>query len=544
MAKRTAKDLAKGQRVISVSEFFAKNRHLLGFDNPTRALMTTVKEAVDNALDACEEAHVLPEVDVRIRGGQEGRLVVFVSDNGPGIVKEQVGRIFGKLLYGSKFHRLKQSRGQQGIGISAAGMYGMLTTGKPVRVITCTNKRGNNARFFELQIDTATNEPLMLREEIYDGPWEKGTGTTVEIEMSGRIAGGKSSVTEYIKQTAVANPHATIRYKEPNKEWIEFPRAVEKLPREPIEIKPHPSGMDIGVLGNMMKETKARTISAFLSREFSRMSPGAAKKACKVAGVQASTKPSQATGQMIEALTRALRAGKYPAPPTDCLSPIGEDQILATLRDRFASDFVCSKSRKPTSYSGNPFQIEVGLAYSPGKTGEDSGLEGEGQEPARLLRLANRVPLLYQQGACAIAQATVGIGWKAYGLPQPKGGLPTGDLVILVHIASAWVPFTSESKEAVASYDDIVKEIRLALQAAGRELASFIKKRQRNKAQAKRRQIFDVYIKELAECCSELNGVDKEALKQKLRGISLLLMGHKHGEEDNAASDQATDEAG
>ena len=172
----TAADMAKKQRDISVSEFFAKNRHLLGFDNPAKALLTTVKEAVDNSLDACEEAGIAPDIRVEIVQLEETRFRVAIEDNGPGIMKAQVPRIFGRLLYGSKFHRLRQSRGQQGIGISAAGMYGLLTTGKPVRIITRTGDK-KPANLFELVIDTKTNDPRVTREETVD--WHHAHGTRV-----------------------------------------------------------------------------------------------------------------------------------------------------------------------------------------------------------------------------------------------------------------------------------------------------------------------------------------------------------------------------
>ena len=140
-ARQSAQELAKGARDISVSEFFAKNRHLLGFDNPSKALLTTVKEGVDNSLDACEEAGIVPEIRVEIQQKDESRFRIAIEDNGPGIVRSQAPKIFGRLLYGSKFHRLRQSRGQQGIGISAAGMYGLLTTGKPIEIVTRTGPR-------------------------------------------------------------------------------------------------------------------------------------------------------------------------------------------------------------------------------------------------------------------------------------------------------------------------------------------------------------------------------------------------------------------
>ncbi|MGZ8393883.1 MAG: DNA topoisomerase VI subunit B, partial [Nitrospira sp.] len=180
------------QREISVSEFFTKNRHLLGFDNPRKALLTCVKEAVDNSLDACEEAGILPDVTVKletvvngtpIAPSQATRFRVTVTDNGPGIVRAQVPRIFAKLLYGSKFHRMRMSRGQQGIGISAAGMYGQLTTGKPVKVISRTGPRAT-AHYFEVQIDTKKNEPLVHENKQIE--WTQPQGTEVAIEVEGR----------------------------------------------------------------------------------------------------------------------------------------------------------------------------------------------------------------------------------------------------------------------------------------------------------------------------------------------------------------------
>ncbi|HXV77732.1 MAG TPA: ATP-binding protein, partial [Candidatus Polarisedimenticolaceae bacterium] len=155
--------MASRQREISVSEFFTKNRHLLGFDNPQKALLTAVKEAVDNSLDACEEAGILPDLRIEIEELSEDRYRVAVEDNGPGIVRQQIPKIFGKLLYGSKFHRLKQQRGQQGIGISAAGMYAQLTTGRPL-VITSRTSRRAPAHLFHIGIDTKKNAPVIQRD--------------------------------------------------------------------------------------------------------------------------------------------------------------------------------------------------------------------------------------------------------------------------------------------------------------------------------------------------------------------------------------------
>ena len=213
--RTSAVELAKKQRDISVSEFFAKNRHLLGFDNPSKALLTSVKEGVDNSLDACEEGGILPEVGVEIMQISETRFRVSIEDNGPGIVRAQVPKIFGSLLYGSKFHRLRQSRGQQGIGISAAGMYGLLTTGKPI-VITTRTGPNKDAHHFELVIDTKKNAPKVKRDDVVE--WEKAQGTRVEIELEGAYRGGQHSVDAYIRQISLANPHAQLTYVPPKAE--------------------------------------------------------------------------------------------------------------------------------------------------------------------------------------------------------------------------------------------------------------------------------------------------------------------------------------
>ncbi|MEK6812676.1 MAG: DNA topoisomerase VI subunit B, partial [Nanoarchaeota archaeon] len=276
-----AQELAKKQREISVSEFFTKNRHLLGFDNPTRALLMTVKEAVDNSLDACTEAKILPEIKVEIKKLAEDRFKVIVEDNGPGIVKEQIPRIFAKLLYGSKFHRIKMNRGQQGIGISASVLYSQLTTGKASVIISKIHKN-KPAHYYELKIDTAKNEPLILKDEIKE--WNKEHGTRIEIELEAKYQKGRQSVDEFIKGVAIVNPQAKIVYITPENENMVFDRATEELPIEAKEIMPHPYGIELGTLIKMLAETSARTLQGFLTTDFCRIGPGTAKEMCDKAG--------------------------------------------------------------------------------------------------------------------------------------------------------------------------------------------------------------------------------------------------------------------
>jgi len=484
VARPTADDLARRQRDISVAEFFRKNRHLLGFDNPKKALLTTIKEAVDNSLDACEEAGILPRIRVEIHPlPKEDRFRVAIEDNGPGIVPAQVPKIFAKLLYGSKFHTLKQSRGQQGIGISAAAMYGQVTTGQPVVVVSRAGAR-RPARKLRLQIDTQKNRPVTISN--HEVEWDARHGTRVEIELQARFQRGRQSVDDYLEQTAIANPHATLSYRDPDGTEHRFEAAVRALPSEPREIRPHPYGVELGVLEEMLRRTSATRLSSFLSQEFSRISAKVAREICEASGLSPEKRPSRTARAEVERLYEAIQGVRIMAPPTDCLSPIGEERILEGLAKEIDADLFLAKSRRPAVYRGNPFLVEIGLAYG----GKEVPLE----EPIRILRLANRVPLLYQQGACAITRAVLRTDWKAYHLQQSRGALPIGPAVLLVHIASVWVPFTSESKEAIAHYPEILKEIKLGLQECGRKLGAFVSKRRRDAEAARKHAFIEKYI--------------------------------------------------
>ena len=504
-----AYELAKKQKEISVAEFFTKNRHLLGFDNKRKALLMAVKEAVDNSLDACEEARVLPEVSVEIIQMAEFKYKVIVEDNGPGVVKKQIPNIFAKLLYGSKFHTLKQARGQQGIGISAAVLYSQLTIGKPAKITSRVSKK-EPAFYYELNIDTQNNKPVIAKEETIE--WAKEHGTKVEIDLEAEYLKGTQSVDEYLKQTAVINPHVTIIYTNPKSEQIIYARATDKLPDEPKEIKPHPYGVELGMLMDKLRWTESRTLQSFLTSEFSRVGPGTAKEICEHAAVLPNTKPSLVSRDMAEKILQGIQKTKIIAPPTDCLSNIGEELLEKGLRKEIKAEFYCATSRPPSVYRGNPFIIEVAIAF---------GGEIPKEEKANILRFANRVPLLYQEGACAMTKSIMEISWKPYGLQQSSDSIPFGPVVIVVHMASVWVPFTSESKEAIAHYPEIIKEMKLALQECGRLLGTYIRRKSKISEQIERANMFERYIPEIADSLSVLTKEKKEKIMQ---GLQKMLM--------------------
>jgi DNA topoisomerase-6 subunit B len=498
--RATAESMATRQRDISVSEFFTKNRHLLGFDNPAKALLTTVKEAVDNALDACEEAGILPDLVVEIQEIADGRFRVAVEDNGPGIVKPQIPKIFAKLLYGSKFHRLKQARGQQGIGISAAGLYGQLTTGKPVVIVSKTGK-GRPAFRVELRIDTKRNQPDVVKDETVE--WGKEHGTRVEIELVAAYRGGRTGVDAYLEQTVVANPHLELTYRAPKGEAVSFPRVSHELPREPQEIKPHPHGVELGMLLHMLQDSPGKRVKQVLMDDFSRVTSHVAEEICKTARVSPTARASTVVGDDVERLHKALGTVKLMAPPASSIVPIGEALLIEGLKRRFKDAYYVSTTRPPAVYRGNPFVVEVGLAYG-GNLPVD--------EPAEIMRFANRVPLQYQPKACAISEAIYDTNWKAYELQQPKGSLPIGPLAVVVHLASVWVPFTSEAKEAVAHYDELLREMKLAVQECGRRLGTHLRARERDASEHKRLGLFQRYIPEVSAAIGEILDTPRETV--------------------------------
>ena len=464
-----AHELAKKQKEISVSEFFEKNKQILGFDSLTRALITSVKEPVDNSLDACEDAGVLPEITVRLEKIDNTEYRVTVEDNGPGIVKKQVPNVFARLLYGSRFHTRAQRRGQQGIGVSAVVMYGQLTTGKPARVKSKISDE-DVAYECELILDTKKNRPDIIQEDFVI--WDRPHGTSFQINVKGKYTGGKQSIFEYLKGVAIVNPHAKITFVPPEGKAIVFERASEQVPPPTKEVQPHPEGVELGELLSMAKYTESLKMTSFLTTEFSRISYRVAREMCELAQVPPDQKPQDLTLEQAGAILEAIKKVKIMAPETDCLSPIGETLIRKGLKNVLgnlkAEFYAPPVTREPKVYAGNPFIVEVGIVY---------GGELNKEEPVQILRFANRVPLMYQQGACAITQAIETVDWRRYGLEQRGGqGVPFGPAIILAHVASTKIPFTSESKEAIANIPEIKEEIELALKACARRLKTHLNK--------------------------------------------------------------------
>ena len=489
-----AQKLASNQKQVAISEFFEKNKHFLGFDSPVRSLITAVKEAVDNSLDACEEARILPTIKVKVSklDTKKDIIELVVEDNGPGIPQKSIEKVFGQLLFGSRFHAIRQSRGQQGIGITGVVMYSQLTTGKPTHVRSKIATE-STAAVVDIGLDTRKNKATKSNagREIWqheDGEMKKH-GLEVTTRMKAKYQKGRQSVWQYLRMTSIVNPHAEITFTDPDGEVHHWPRVTERLPGKVESIKPHPHGIELGQLQRMLSESTDSRISVFMRTNFSGVSTRAAKELCAAAELDVKVKPKQMSPDQIRALLEAFQGErlfngkpvKLLNPPTNCLSPIEEMLIKKGLSKTIDSRYATTMTRAPNVSQGNPYQVEVGLIF---------GGDMAADKPVEVLRFANRVPLMYQQGGCLLTKAIESVDWRQYGLDQAGGkGVPKGPAAILVHLASTNVQFTSEAKEALADNGEVMEEVRKAMLEMGRGLRKHLEKK---KKMAKTKEKFEL----------------------------------------------------
>ena len=500
-----AERLSSKQKQISISEFFEKNKHFLGFDTLQRSIITAVKEAVDNSLDACEEARILPEIKVKIQRMKGDRLKLITQDNGPGIPREDIENVFGKFLLGSRFHAIRQTRGQQGIGITGVVMYSQLTAGSKTKVVSKIAK-DSSAVFVELGIDTRRNRATKSGENrdiwLDDKTGEViAHGLRIETDMRAKYQRGRQSVHQYLRMTSIVNPHASISLVVHDRDGSiiedgDWQRTTERLPREVSEIRPHPHGIQLGSLQRMLRESGERKMTSFLRHNFSGVSMRAAREILAASGLDEGRSPKRISADDAQAMVAAFRKVKLLSPPTDCLSPIEDLLIKKGLSKAIDSRFASTITRSPKVTQGNPFQIEVGLVF-----GGDLSADG----PIEVLRFANRVPLMYQQGGCLLTKALEAVDWKRYGLDHPGGkGIPKGPAAVLIHLASTNVQFTSEAKEAVSDNEEVFEEIRLAMLEVGRGLKGHLKKSSQRKKAREKFELINIILPEISKKSSEL----------------------------------------
>lgn len=499
----TADDLAKEFREHSVAEFFKKNRQMLGLSGKTKALTTIVHEYVSNSLDACENANILPDIDVYIKELADEHYEVTVTDNGPGLTRETVGKALGQLLAGTKFHRLMQMRGQQGIGAAGCTMLSQMTTGKEVKVIT-----GNAKEVFscDVSIDTKFNQPKVTNIVVLT---KKFRGASIKAQFKEmKYINNEQGPLEYLRRTAIANPHAKITFTDPAGQTVTFERTAKKVPDKPEEVQPHPRGVTVDELQNMALATPSRKTNSFLKTELDRMGDTAIKEIEKHTSFDLDKDPHKLSWQEIEEIVKAFKTITFIAPRTDTLRPIGEDQIEKSLRSIVEPEFLSVITRKPAVFSGGyPFQVEAAIAYG-GKAGRKVGEEMR----MEIMRFANRAPLLFDTGGCGITEAVKSVDWKRYGIKDAE----TAPVTVFVNLISVHIPYTGAGKQAISNDESVVEEIRLALMDVGRRTARYIIGKERERLKMEKKRIYMKYAVEVAIAIGELVEKDPKPIEHKL----------------------------
>ncbi len=493
-AQASVQQAMEQYKEMSVAEFFAKNKELAGFANPVRALYQTIRELVENSLDATDTHGILPTLyisikEVEVYQGTDGktrkRYNVIVEDNGIGVPPTVMADAFGRVLFSSKYV-IRQTRGMYGLGVKAAVLYGQMTAGKPVEVISST-RESNYVYMKKLYIDTRRNEPRIVEE----GQWRKSRawhGTRVSIVLEGDWNRARSRIIEYIKRTAVIAPYAEIIFEDPEGRILYIPRRTDKMPRPPREAKPHPHGIDIEQMKVIIQTTKARTLETMLVREFQSVGSKTARSFLEEIGLSPYMNPKELLKRekrdVLTMLVDALKTyPKFMAPKSDYLSPIGEDLIKIGLQSMFSPEWVDALTRSPKAYQGHPFIVEVGIAYGGGVPVRDEPL---------LLRYANKIPLLYEEREDVAYKVVNSINWKIYNINFPA------PLVVLVHIASTKIPYKGVGKESVSDVPELELEIRNAVQEVARRLRVYLGRKHREEEVKRKIVTISKYIPELA----------------------------------------------
>lgn len=460
----------------STAEYFAKNLQQVGFSSPLKAVLTTLKEAVDNSLDACEQAGILPDLQVEVvkigTGSTKNtdQVRIVVEDNGPGIDADDLAKVFGEYLASSKFGRGQCSRGQQGIGISAATTWAQMTNARGVLVVSKTKNMRKAVRA-QVDVDIKSNTGIVRNKETID--WDKPHGCRVEFIMDGRIQlNGDNGLLTYVEGTVLVNPHLTIKFKLHDNDWVTIARVSNEVPEIPAATLPHPHTFKLGEFITHSTLFGKISLSKFLKTGFSRVSDQNISEMTKK-GMPKSLveKPiSSLSDDDFKKVFSAVQDTELMAPSTKSVLTVGEDSLSKSIQRLGEVDFFSVVTRKPTICDFKPIVVEVALARFIGRTAANA------DEPVQLLRFANRVPLQFDKAGCAITKAIESVNWKTYGLGQPKSSLPLGPYVFAVSIVSPFIKFKNASKETIDASDELVEEIRRALMQAGQKLSRHIKK--------------------------------------------------------------------
>ncbi len=496
-------DWQKDFQQLTPSEFFRKNKQMLGFTGKIRSLTIVFHELITNSFDAAEEAGILPDIDIELKRVDKEHYILRHKDNGPGIPEDYVMQVYCSMFAGSKFRNI-QSRGQQGLGCSGCVLLSQMTTGKPARVISCY-KDGDEIKGVKMkfQMDVKHNTGILMEREDYVG---ESTGVCIELQFKDvSYSMAEQGAFEYIRRTMIGNPHAKITFRDPTGHKYIFKRAADIVPTLPKEVLPHPKGVSADDLMTMAKNTDKRAV------EIGEMT-----------GIDMNKRPKDMTFPEAEAIVQCFKKMKFMAPPTDGLIPIGSEQIEKGMKQILKPEFVSTITRKPVTYAGGvSFIIEAGIAY-----GGDAGRIVNEQRKSEIMRFANRVPLTFDAGSCAITEALKSVDWKRYGLKD----MDNTPLTLFVNIISTQVPYLSTGKQSVSPEPEIVQEIRQATMKLARQLQKHLRAKRAAKEKEKRSKVFEEYVPVIIEEAAKLGETGVPEYQEVLAKVTKRALAELLGE--------------
>ncbi len=487
---------------ISPADFFYRNRDIAGFTNPSRAIFASIRELVENSLDAAELAGVPPDVYIRLTygegGAESGVYKLRVEDNGSGITSRHIPSAFGQVLFGSKY-KLKQARGTFGLGGTMAVLYGQITTHKPAYVVSSTGS--TKVYMYRIMIDIQRNRPIILERKVLINK-EQWHGTIVEFTLEGDYFRAMPKILEYLKQTALVNPYANITFIDPKGRLYKFTRVTTKMPPPPKETLPHPYGVDVETVKRLIQMTPHRNIVDFMKTHFHRVSENIAHKFLEFAAISRTKNPKKLGPQEIVKLVQMMkRFEEFRPPSASCLSPLGEDLLRAGILKELKPEFTSVCQRKPSTYAGHPFIVETAIAY-----GGDIPKKGD----FVLYRFANRIPLLYDEASDVSFRVVKTMNWRRYRVS------PDMPVAVLVHICSTKIPYKTVGKEFIADRPEVKREILNGIREAARKIQRFLSKQEHVEKEKRRLSVFSKYLPKIAKFSTDLAGKEKEPDIKKL----------------------------
>ena len=500
---------------ISASDFFYRNRDIAGLTNPSRSIFVAIREVVENSLDAAESQRIPPTIYVRLSFESQATkdtqiYKLRVEDNGSGIPPRFIPSAFGQVLYGSKY-KLKQARGTFGLGGKMAVLYGQITTHQPVFVTSSTGSE--KIYSFKLMIDIQRNKPIILDRKVMINK-DLWRGTIIEFTLEGDYLRAMPKIIEYFKQTAMVNPYANITFIDPKGRMYKFLRATTTMPEPPKETMPHPYGVDVELLQRLIQITEFSNMSSFLRGHFHRVGEITAQKFLDFAGISANKNPKRLQHEEIVRLMQNLKKFKDFLPPdASCLSPLGEELLKAGVMKELNPEYLVVHQRKPSTYAGHPFIVEMAMAYG-------------GAVPKRnnfvIYRFANKIPLLYDEASDVSYRVISAMNWRRYKVS------PDMPIAIVVHICSTKVPYKTVGKEFISDRPEVRREVANALREVARQIQHFLARQEHVHMEKKRLSIFGKYLPKIAEFSTTLSGKEQKPDIQKL-----LKSVQKYGSEES-----------